>query len=124
MFNTRDLPNLDYEKCAGLLNGRKAKKLCNATWLKDSNNGYYSVELFNTEIIRVYPDKIACTLAGWPTTTTRQRLNALVPSSNFYPHKHKQYCIFAYPIGDSEIAIFDSPYDGNGKVSVVDNWPI
>ena len=52
-------------------------------------------------IARKRGDKIHLSLAGWPTMTTRERLNTLLNEMNsklrFHQHKHEQYvwCIGA-----------------------------
>lgn len=48
--------------------------------LGDSGENYYAVVLYNTEIIRYYPDgTFSVDSGGFNTPTTRERLNAVLP---------------------------------------------
>lgn len=62
------------------------------------------VRLHDNLIAKVHADKIEITLAGWPTATTRSRLNALLRefcNTGIHQSKHRQY------LGDQEIGARD-----------------
>ena len=50
-----------------------------------------AVFLHGNKIIERRKDGVYCTLAGWPTVTTRSRLNSIA-NANFSQCKHEQYC--------------------------------
>lgn len=55
---------------------------------------YIAVVLYDTEIIRYYPDgTFSVDNGGWNTLTTRARLNAVVPKGFHVWHERKQLCI-------------------------------
>lgn len=53
---------------------------------------YYGVTLHGHPIVNLYRDRVTFTLAGWPTVTTRDRVNQFLPAgTGVYQHKNVQY---------------------------------
>lgn len=57
--------------------------------------GACEVRLHGNSIARITEDAVCVTLAGWPTPTTRSRLNAIlrefIPGGHVYQSEHCQY---------------------------------
>ena len=81
-MNTRDLRNLTPGDLRNYLGDRYCRKLANNTWLEDNGNGGLLVRLHNT-VILTFPahpsDIFSVNSGGYRSTTTKQRLNALLP---------------------------------------------
>lgn len=56
-------------------------KIGHNTYLREED-GHYVVSLHGNDIVKLYRDRVEFTLAGWPTTTTRDRVNQFLPSGN------------------------------------------
>jgi hypothetical protein len=59
-------------------------------------------------------DRVTITLAGWPTPTTRERINGalqvLAIPARLFQHTHRQRVSFgvcSYPVGDHEVITFE-----------------
>ena len=67
--------------------------------------------LHGNVIARKRGGKIHLSLAGWPTMTTRERLNTLLNELNksirFYQHKHEQFA--SYEFFGSQFPKYDQP---------------
>ena len=66
--------------------------------------------------------KIHLSLAGWPTTTTRERLNTLLSELNksirFYQHKHEQFA--SYEFFGSRCPKYDTPINSQSWYLLTD----
>lgn len=73
-----------------------------------------TLELFGHTIAWREPNgDVFCTLAGWGTVTTRERLNGLfymmVGNHPFHQANHKQF-FMGQPVGENEIIKVEKPY--------------
>jgi hypothetical protein len=103
--------NMTFEKLAKMHDGYFRRKQANNTYSYDrieDGRRVIVIELHESPIVKFYEDgSIAASLAGWPTVTTRQRVNKYLPTSyRVYQHNYVQY--LAVP--DGEAVVLDS-YD-------------
>jgi hypothetical protein len=89
--------------CDAFINGRDFT-LGNTHVYHDSKSGMTRMLLHGNLIAEQGHCKLIVSLAGWPTPTTRERVNGLLDSLNvnrrFYQRDHAQY--FGSTIDDSE----------------------
>lgn len=59
------------------------------------------ISLHGSDIVFLYPDgTIEFTLAGWPTVTTRERVNHFLRRTNAYVHQHKYEQFVSFGTGN------------------------
>ena len=75
----------------------KGKPIGNNTRLYD-NDGYYTIRLHNNVIMEIHRDGFFPMDAGWPTVTTKARLNEHMPIGHIHQRNFQWY----YTIGDNE----------------------
>lgn len=83
MVNVRDLSSVSHYalRYKYLANGKRRAKLCNNTWVEDLGESVVGIRLHNTTILMLYPDgRFRVNSGGYRTVTTKQRINALLPS--------------------------------------------
>jgi len=65
---------IDYKKAAEILNGRAKRKIDNNTYLEQIDE-VFVVRLYNTDIIKIYPDNTQVLFSGgYKTVTTKKRI--------------------------------------------------
>lgn len=52
---------------------------------------YFVVKLHQSDIVKLYSDRVEFTLAGWPTVTTRDRINQFLPRNGVHQANWIQY---------------------------------
>lgn len=66
---------IDYKKAAEILNGRAKRKIDNNTYLEQIGE-VFIVRLYNTDIIKIYPDNTQVLFSGGhKTVTTKKRIS-------------------------------------------------
>lgn len=66
---------IDYKKAAEILNGRQKRKIDNNTYLEQIDE-VFVVRLYNTDIIKIYPDNTQVLFSGgYRTVTTKNRIS-------------------------------------------------
>lgn len=66
---------IDYKKAAEILNGRAKRKIDNNTYLERIDE-VFVVRLYDTDIIKIYPDNTQVLFSGGhKTATTKKRLS-------------------------------------------------
>lgn len=66
---------IDYKKAAEILKGRQKRKIDNNTYLEQVDE-VFIVRLYNTDIIKIYPDNTQVLRTGrYKTVTTKNRLS-------------------------------------------------
>jgi hypothetical protein len=66
---------IDYKKAAEILSGRVKRKIDNNTYLEKVDE-VFVVRLYNTDIIKIYPDNTQVLFSGgYKTATTKKRLS-------------------------------------------------
>lgn len=81
---------IDYKKAAEILNGRQKRKIDNNTYLEQIDE-VFVVRLYNTDIIKIYPDNTQVLFSGdHKTVTTKKRINDYSFTS-LYEEKGKWY---------------------------------
>jgi hypothetical protein len=67
---------IDCKKAAELLNGRQKRKIDNNTYLEQVDE-VFVVRLYNTDIIKIYPDNTQVLFSGgYKTVTTKKRIDS------------------------------------------------
>lgn len=65
---------IDYKKAAEILNGRQKRKIDHNTYLEQIDE-VFVIRLYNTDIIKIYPDNTqVLRTGGYRTVTTKNRL--------------------------------------------------
>lgn len=66
---------IDYKKAEELVKGRGKRKIANNTYLEQIDE-VYVVRLYDTDIIKIYPDNTQVLFSGgFRTVTTKNRIN-------------------------------------------------
>jgi hypothetical protein len=66
---------IDYKKAAEILNGRAKRKIDHNTYLEQIDE-VFVVRLYNTDIIKIYPDNTQVLFSGgYRTLTTKNRIS-------------------------------------------------
>lgn len=87
------LKSTDYRRLVELCErGRGACAIGNNTTARTEPEGVVVVSLHGHDIVRLFSDgDTAWTLAGWPTVTTRERVNQFLPiGQKVYQHRGEQ----------------------------------
>jgi hypothetical protein len=88
----------NFETLARMHEGRFRRKQGNNTYSYDRTEDGQRViviELHESPIVKLYEDgSMAFSLAGWPTVTTRQRINKYLPARHsVYQHNYEQFLV-------------------------------
>lgn len=87
------LKSTDYARLVGLCErGRGSCTIGHNTGARLDAGGVVTVSLHGHDIVQLFPDgDTAWTLAGWPTVTTRERVNQFLPvGQRVYQHRGEQ----------------------------------
>ena len=76
------------------LNGQTARKLGHNTWVHGHPDGTVTVRYHRTDIIEYLPNgNIVLTTGGWQTTTTKQRLSAIIPGVRVWAERGGEWAV-------------------------------
>ena len=112
-YTTRTLPSLrSLDDALSELGGKEHATLAHNTVLHRSvqvtprgNREAAELTLHGKPIVRWTREGAYVSLAGWPTVTTRQRINAVIPSRPVWQSKHEQWVEHLTPEGEVQTRI-------------------
>ncbi len=105
-----------HAECARVLGKREERKVGNNTTLRRDSDGGYVIRYHSTDIIMVREKSVTLETRGWQTSTTKLRLNAILPRDYSITQADSLWTLHKRP-GESFAFADGITLHANGKVT-------